>query len=329
MQTPPNQKQAVDSLRLERLAAGLKLAVGAGWENKRYGVAVSGGPDSMALTWLMANLLPENMAAATVDHGFRTSSADEARMVAGYCAHEHINHQILRPPVPITGSLQAAARMERYRLLDQWRHDHGLDYILTAHHADDQLETLLMRLNRSSGVAGLAGVRRKNGRVVRPLLQWRRAELLAIALEEDIPFIEDPSNSDQRFDRARLRHALAGQHLIDAEAASRSAAYLSDAEDAIEWAVDQAMAAWPATDSSSIIRDQGYPDELFRRIILRRLRLHRPQLSVRAATLDSLISAMRAGRRAMVGDLLIDRQSRSGTIWLISAAPHRNGHKNP
>lgn len=328
MQTPPNQKQAADSQRLERLAAGLKLAVGSGWQNKRYGVAVSGGPDSMALTWLMANLLPENMAAATVDHGFRTASADEARMVAGYCAHEHINHQILCPAMPITGSLQAAARAERYRLLDRWRRDHGLDYILTAHHADDQLETLLMRLNRSSGVAGLAGVRRKNGRVARPLLQWRRAELLAIALEEDIPFIEDPSNSDQRFDRARLRHALAGQHLIDAEAAARSAGYLADAEDAVEWAVEQALAAWPTSDGPNIIRDQNYPDELFRRIILRRLRHHRPDLTVRAATLDSLISAMRAGRRAMVGDLLIDRQRRSDAIWLISAAPRRNAHKN-
>lgn len=329
MQTPQNPKQAADGLRLERLAASLEQAAGAHWQKKRYGVAVSGGPDSMALTWLMANLLPENMAAATVDHGFRTASADEARMVEGYCAHEHINHQILRPPTPITGSLQAAARAERYRLLEQWRRDHGLDFILTAHHADDQLETILMRLNRSSGVGGLAGVRRRNGRLIRPLLLWRRAELLAITLDQDIPFIDDPSNGDHRFDRARLRHALADQNLIDAEAASRAAQHLADAEDALEWAVAQAIAAWPAPLSPFVIRDDGYPDEIFRRIILRRLRHFDPELSVRAATLDSLISGMRLGRRAMVGDLLIDPAPKSDAIWHISAAPRRNAHKKP
>jgi tRNA(Ile)-lysidine synthase len=329
MQTPPNPKLAADSQRLDRLAASLKLAVGEDWQKRRYGVAVSGGPDSMALTWLMANVLPENMAAATVDHGFRTSAADEARMVAGYCAHEHIDHQILRPPTPITGSLQAAARAERYRLLELWRQDQQLDFVLTAHHADDQLETILMRLNRSSGVAGLAGVRRRNGTVVRPLLNWRRAELLSIALEQDIPFIDDPSNADHRFDRARLRHALTGQNLIDAEAVSRSAGHLADAEDALEWSVDQALASWPAPHSPFTIRDEGYPDEIFRRIIIRRLRHFQPELDIRAATLDTLISGMRSRTRVMVGDLLIDPVPMEDAIWRISFAPRRNGHKNP
>src|SRR3546814_3973747 len=87
-------------------------------------VAVSGGPDSMALLWLMATLLPGQICAATVDHGLRKGSADEARMVAGFCAREHIPHAILHPAAPISGSLQAAARAERYRLLEQWREAH-------------------------------------------------------------------------------------------------------------------------------------------------------------------------------------------------------------
>src|SRR3546814_5570008 len=85
-------------------------------------------------------------------------------MVAGFCAREHIPHAILHPAAPISGSLQAAARAERYRLLEQWREAHALDHVVTAHHADDQLETMIMRLNRSSGVGGLAGVRARNGR---------------------------------------------------------------------------------------------------------------------------------------------------------------------
>src|SRR3546814_4756103 len=80
-----------------------------------YGVAVSGGPDSMALLWLMATLLPGQVGAATVDHGLRKGSADEARMVAGFCAREHIPHSILHPAAPLSGSLQAAARAERYQ----------------------------------------------------------------------------------------------------------------------------------------------------------------------------------------------------------------------
>src|SRR3546814_2305074 len=96
----------------------------------------------MALVWLMAALLPGQVGAATVDHGLRKGSADEARMVAGFCAREHIPHSILHPAAPISGSLQAAARAERYRLLEQWRAAHAFDHIVPAHHADDQLETL-------------------------------------------------------------------------------------------------------------------------------------------------------------------------------------------
>lgn len=329
MQTPPNPKQAADQRQLDRLAASMKQAAGTGWQDYRYGVAVSGGPDSMALLWLMTSLLADQISAATVDHGFRLASADEARMVAGYCAREHIAHQTLRPAAPITGSLQAAARQERYRLLEQWRRDSGLDFIITAHHADDQLETLLMRLNRSSGVAGLSGIRRRNGAIIRPLLDWRRRELLDVALDEDIPFIDDPSNADQRFDRARLRHALQAQTLIDAEAASRSAAWLADADEALDWATEAAISQWPDPHDLSILHDASYPPELFRRIITRRIRAHDPELKLRGVTLDAVIAAMRLGRRAMVGALIIDRDPHSDTIWRISAAPRRKTGKKP
>src|SRR3546814_10318071 len=137
----------------------------------------------MAWLWLMTGLLPGQVWAATVDHGLRKGSDDEARMVAGFCAREHIPHSTLRPPAPITGSQQAAARTERYRLLEQWREANALDHIVTPHHADEQLETIVMRLNRSTGVGSRAANRAQNGRILRPPLDGRRTDLLRVALD--------------------------------------------------------------------------------------------------------------------------------------------------
>lgn len=324
MQTPQKQKQAADADAVERFAADLAQLVGADWHQRHYGIAVSGGPDSMALLWLMTALLPGQVWAATVDHGLRAGSADEADMVAGFCNREHIPHTILSPAAPIRGSLQAAARGERYRLLDQWREANGLHHIVTAHHADDQLETIIMRINRSSGVGGLAGIRAHNGAILRPLLRWRRSELTAVALDADLPFVEDPSNADTRFDRARLRQALNSQTILDPVAAARSAQCLADADAALDWAVDQAIAAWNDAADIRIIRDRDYPAEIFRRIVEKRIQANDSRPGLRGHTLDGIIAAMQSGRRAMVGELLIDAKSDDqGRFWRISQAPRR------
>lgn len=326
MQLPPKQKPAAEADAVERFAADLPDVAGVGWHGRHYGVAVSGGPDSMALLWLMASLLPGQVWAATVDHGIRAGSAEEAGMVAGFCAREHIPHMILRPAAPIRGSLQAAARTERYRLLDQWREAHALDHIVTAHHADDQLETMIMRINRSSGVGGVAAIRARNGAILRPLLRWRRDELTALALGADLPFVDDPSNADARFDRARLRQALKSQTILDPVAASRSAKCLAEADEALDWAVEQAIATWSDGADIGVIRDRGYPAEIFRRIVERRIRANDPQLSLRGNTLDGIIAAMHGGRRAMVGGLLIDPATgEPDRFWRISWAPRRKG----
>lgn len=323
MQPPQKQKLAADSGAVERLGRDLAALAGPDWQRLRYGVAVSGGPDSMALLWLMAEMLPGQIRAATVDHGLRKESAEEARMVAGFCAREHIPHDTLRPPVPIKGT-QQGARAERYRLLEEWRQSHELTHILTAHHADDQLETIVMRLNRSSGVGGLAAIRARNGCILRPLLAWRRAALVEIALDRDLPFVDDPSNADDRFDRARLRHALRSQTALDVEAAARSARWLAEADEAIDWTVEQLIGSWPDASDIAVIRDESYPPEIFRRIVTQRLRANDPRLALRGASLDGVIAAMREGRRAMVGGLLIDAvRGFQGSIWRISAAPRR------
>lgn len=278
----------------------------------------------MALLGLMQQLLPGQVEAATVDHGLRAASADEAAMVGDWCAAAGVRWECLFPDTPIKGSVQAAARTVRYALLAAWREARRLDYLLTAHHADDQRETLLMRLNRASGVGGLAGIRERQGWIVRPVLRWRRSELVHWAAAHGMPHIDDPSNADPRFDRARLRAALVKQDWLDPIAVTRSANWLDQADQALDWMAQRLIADWPDGPDPAIIRDAAYPDELFRRILVRRLAAHAPGLTVRGVALDGVMQAMRAGRRAMVGDLLIDAVDGSEpSLWRISKAPRR------
>lgn len=214
--------------------------------NNVHGViaAVSGGPDSMALLGLLASWAQRPpLAAATVDHGLRPESAEEARMVAEAAARLGIPHVTLRwdGQKPSTG-LQEAARRARHELLAEEALGRGYDAIVTAHHADDQAETVLMRLIAGSGIAGLAGMRadttRGGVRLLRPLLDIPKSALIAWCRDNGLPFVEDPSNTDPRFGRARMRRilsCLAREGLTSARLtrlASR-AAYADDALQAI------------------------------------------------------------------------------------------------
>ena len=204
-------------------------------------MAVSGGPDSLALLLLAQQAIPGKVEAATVDHGLRAESASEAVFVAGICAGQGIPHAVLRVELE-PGNLQSRAREARYAALANWMAQRGLNALATAHHADDQAETLLMRLNRASGLAGLAGVRARGTvpgtkiPLLRPLLGWRRKELARVVEAAGIDAVQDPSNADPRFDRVRLRQALAGADWIDPAAFAASAAHLADAEEALDWA---------------------------------------------------------------------------------------------
>ena len=199
------------------------------------GVAVSGGPDSVALLLLDHAARPGSVEAATVDHGLRPESAAEAQWVAQLCQELGVRHETLRVAVE-AGNLQSKAREARYDALDDWMGRSGLIVVATAHHADDQAETLLMRLNRGSGLPGLTGVRPSGavpggkGRLLRPLLGWRKTELEALVRAAGIEPIADPSNRDSRFDRVRIRQALAGADWLDPLGLARSAALLGEAD---------------------------------------------------------------------------------------------------
>lgn len=181
----------------------------------RLAIAVSGGPDSLALALLArdwARARGGSVRALHVDHGLRPGSAAEAARVAGWLAAHGVPCRILVWSGPAPSSrLQETARAARLALLEAACAEAGILHLLLAHHARDQGETVAMRAARRSGPDGLAGMAaiRETGRVrlLRPLLDLPGERLRATLEALRQPWIEDPSNRDPRFERARLRRA--------------------------------------------------------------------------------------------------------------------------
>lgn len=182
----------------------------------RIGLALSGGGDSTALLHLLADWRDEGgpqVAAVTVDHGLRPGSAAEAAAAGLAAAARGVPHDVLTWRHEGRGNLEAAAREGRLRLIADWARGRGIADVALGHTADDQAETVLMRLARGSGVDGLAGMAacRAHGglRWWRPLLAARRADLRALLTARGIGWSEDPMNDNPAFDRVRMRQALA------------------------------------------------------------------------------------------------------------------------
>lgn len=309
---------------IQRFAAALDALAPPG---DRIGLAVSGGPDSLALLLLAAAARPGEIEAATVDHGLRVEAAAEARMVAALCDRLGIPHETLRADwvEPPTANVQAEARTMRYRLLSDWADRRGLGALATAHHADDQAETLLMRLSRGAGLGGLAGVRARrpfgsNRLLVRPLLGWRKAELVAIVQTAGAVAVDDPSNRDDAYDRTRARRLLSEAEWLMPDRLAMSAAALADSEDALTWAVDRLVGERIAEAGDGITLDpDALPRELLRRLLLRAFdRLGAP--SPRGPDLDRAMAALSSGKNANLSGLLL----RPGTPWTIMPEPRRN-----
>lgn len=207
-----------------------------------------------------------------MDHGLRAESAAEAQAVASLCARLGIPHATLAVNVP-PGNLQSAARDARYAALTQWAMARNIAALATAHHADDQAETLLMRLNRGSGVAGLAGIRAKSVLcdfpVLRPLLDWRKADLAQVVADAGLKAADDPSNSAVRFDRARLRKDLDGADWLDIAAAASSAGHLAEADEALEWAARRAWDESVARGGNGLAYCPGAPRAIALRVLAR------------------------------------------------------------
>ncbi|QLC22095.1 tRNA lysidine(34) synthetase TilS [Parasphingopyxis sp. CP4] len=290
--------------------------------DRRLGIAVSGGPDSMALLALAAEAYSGAVSAATIDHGLRPEAAEEAEHVAAICRQLDIPHAILTPAEPIKGNLQSSAREARYALLGEWRSETLIEWIATAHHADDQLETVLMRLLRGSGVDGLSAIRPINGAIIRPLLGVRKAELSDYLETRDIAAVSDPSNTDRQFDRVRMRDALADFPDFDPERIELSIAAMRDASEALEWMTDQAAATHINTGAKeAILTPVDLPNELLRRLVQRCLNVVDPEYPRRGEALDRTIAALLAGKNCTIGQILCAVEKTGN--WRFSAAPPR------
>lgn len=215
-------------------------------------LAVSGGPDSLALMWLAARWRDAlkkapHLLAVTVDHGLRKEAAREARDVKRIATSLGVEHRTVRwtDDKPKTG-LPSAARTARYRLLARAAQRHGALHVFTAHTRDDQAETVIMRLSRGSGLPGLAAMARQSDRegvvLVRPFLDVPKSRLIATLEKVGIAFADDPTNYDARFTRPRLRAlmpALAAEG-ADARGLARLALRAARADAALEVMTDGA-----------------------------------------------------------------------------------------
>lgn len=330
-----NALNALDPALVARFRRDIEAALGRAPEvEDRFALAVSGGPDSMAMLVLAHAAFPGQVIAASVDHRLRAESADEAAMVAGYCSDLGVAHATLVPDQPITGaSVQAQARAARYALLGQWAAQAGANALLTAHHADDQAETFLMRAVRGSGISGLAAIREARewlpGRLLlRPLLEWRRAELRHLACAAGASFVDDPSNASDAYDRTRFRALLEANPWLDVAGIARSAGHLAEAERALIASADMAWDDIAELAGDQVMLDpRNLPRELLRRLVRTAISRVRETAGITApaweagANIEALLDALSARRGGTQAGVMA--AALKGGRWHFAPAPPR------
>lgn len=310
-------------------------------------LAVSGGPDSMALLALAARWRKSLrrgpvLIAVTVDHGLRAESAREANAVKRHARELGVTHRTLRWTglKPKTG-LQEAARTARYRLLAGEAARAGAKYVLTAHTFDDQAETVLIRLARGSGLSGLTAMARDNEmfgvHILRPLLDIPKVRLIATLGKLGVVYADDPSNRDPRFTRARVRSLM--PHLaaegLTSERLVLLARRIRRSEAALQAAVSQAAdaLAWsPAADGRKIEFSAGefrhLPDEIALRLLGRVIAQVGDEGPVELGKLERLFAELQPNggarptiRRTLAGAVV----TLKGNRLSVERAPPRRG----
>ena len=305
---------------------------------QRIGVAVSGGSDSTALLRLLAEIARSEQVevfAATVDHGLRSESAAEAAKVADLARRWDIRHETLRwQGWDGRGNLQDAARRARYRLLIRWANEQRLRAIALGHTADDQAETVLMRLARAAGVSGLSAMapqRWENGvRLLRPMLSISREHLREYLRAEGVSWTEDPSNQDQRFDRIKARAALSGlgEVGITAETLARVAENLAQAREALaRYAQDSAFRVVKVDDADLCIDRDGFaelPEEIRRRILAAAVVwIAGGGYAPRHSAIEQALGAVSTGQTITVGGcLLLGKAKNTWVCRELNAVAH-------
>jgi tRNA(Ile)-lysidine synthase len=235
-----------------------------------------------------------------------------------------VPHAVLHATVARGSSLQAQARAVRYAALTEWAVASDATILLTAHHADDQAETLLMRLARGAGLSGLSGVRASldltpGVRVARPLLNWRKVELQAIVDASGHVAASDPTNQDPRHDRTAVRALLAESPALDAARLTASAHHLAQAEDALDWMTQRLAAERLSASGEELHLDaRDLPEELARRLLLSGIaQLGGPE--ARGPDVARALATLRDGGTCTLSGL----QLSGGAMWTLRPAPPR------
>ena len=282
---------------------------------KALGVAVSGGGDSLALMHLASLWAARQGCAlhiASVDHGLRPEAAQECALVARHAAGLGAPHDILPWAWDGRGNLQDRARHARQDLLRNWAQTRGVSHIALGHTRDDQAETLLMRLQRGSGVDGLAGMApaRPDGPVtwLRPLLDIRREALRDHLRRMGWDWAEDASNLDPAYERVRTRQAISALGL-DVDRLAETAAHMAAARQVLDHAATQAARDIIAQDQGDLVfareRLSALPSDTRERLVAAALcwvgqSPYRPRLAALRAALDR-------PRATLHGCLLVQR----------------------
>lgn len=279
------------------------------------GIAVSGGGDSTALMHMAADWARgRKLMVATVDHGLRQNSASEARTVARAAHALGLPHAaLLWRRDSEAGNLMAQARDARLRLLAGWARHNGLSAVLLGHTADDQAETLLMRMARGSGIDGLASMadwRDAFGvRWLRPMLGVGRQELRGWLRAREIAWIDDPTNENAEFERVRVRQAIAAAGL-DIAALARAAGHVGEARDALShYAAHAARDVVIRNGSLTLLRRPflDAPPEIRRRLIVAACRwITGADYPPRRNTVLHALNAIATNRRVTLDGALID-----------------------
>ena len=212
----------------------------------------------------------------------------------------------------------------RYRLLNEWAIDRGLPAVATAHHADDQAETLLMRLLRGAGVGGLGATKARRPlsdqvMLVRPLLGWRKSGLVDLVAQAGLNPVDDPSNRDPRHDRSRIRNLLHNAEWADPARLAASASALRDADEALDWALAPLIGSRMSRDGEALVIEPfDLPRELKRRLLLAAFaELAAPP--PRGPEAMRALDALERGETVTLSGLKLE----GGTRWRLTVEPPR------
>ena len=291
-------------------------------------LAVSGGGDSMGLLAAAARDIPGRFTVLTVDHAMREGSAADAAHVVATCEERGFPCEVLTvrwdgDSAPASNRA-ARARDARYGLMAEACARLGAEALLTAHHADDQAETLLMRLARGSGSKGLAGIRQRSEiaglTVLRPYLAERSERLRETARTAGFTWREDPSNNDLTQDRPRVRALLRESGAFEADALAVSAAHLADSEEVLAWVTTETLRSRVVrTEGAFVFDHEGLPPELKRRVLAHLL----PES--RGGDVAALASKLQSNEAATLGGY----RFAPGPTWRGSAEMRRPGAQSP